>query len=178
MNQLLGMFGLLDFTTSQPILTWHMFWNLRSVHFFNFQIFFFYDQGKPRIPGHTFTCLTWWTSTAIFIMHVKRPYFICLTHCRTFPSLIICKHNCRKMLAAVKFFLHPITTGIQTEKRVGFLIKHFILHWHNTTHNNKSFKWIYLRDGELLKLRHKHAHNNMTPIATVCDRPLPSAGTS
>jgi len=35
MNQVLGAFGLLDFTMLRPFLAWHAFWNLRTVYFFN-----------------------------------------------------------------------------------------------------------------------------------------------
>jgi hypothetical protein len=39
MRQVLGVFGLLDFTMLQPILAWQAFCNLQSVYFFNFQNF-------------------------------------------------------------------------------------------------------------------------------------------
>ena len=40
MSEVLGAFGLLDFTMLGPILAWCAFWNLRTVFFFNFPIFF------------------------------------------------------------------------------------------------------------------------------------------
>jgi hypothetical protein len=40
MSQVLGAFGLLDFTMLQPILARHKFWNLWTVYLFNFPIFF------------------------------------------------------------------------------------------------------------------------------------------
>jgi hypothetical protein len=40
MSQVLSAFGLLDFTMLRPVLPWRAFWNLRTVYFFNFQIFF------------------------------------------------------------------------------------------------------------------------------------------
>jgi hypothetical protein len=39
-GQVLSMFGLLDCTMLWPVLTWQAFWNLRTVYFFNFLIFF------------------------------------------------------------------------------------------------------------------------------------------
>jgi hypothetical protein len=40
MSQVLGLFGLLDFTMLWSVLAWRAFWNLWTVHFFNFPIFF------------------------------------------------------------------------------------------------------------------------------------------
>jgi len=40
MSQLLGAFGLLDYTMLQPVLAWCMFWNLWTVYFFNFPNYF------------------------------------------------------------------------------------------------------------------------------------------
>jgi hypothetical protein len=48
MSQVLGAFGLLDFTMLRPVLAWRAFWNLWTTYFFNFQ-FFFSVRGKPRI---------------------------------------------------------------------------------------------------------------------------------
>jgi hypothetical protein len=36
MSQVLGSFGLLDFTIVRPVLTWRAFWKLWTIHFFNF----------------------------------------------------------------------------------------------------------------------------------------------
>jgi hypothetical protein len=47
MSQILGAFGLLDFTMLAPVLAWRAFWNLWTVYFFNFQIFS--GRGNPRI---------------------------------------------------------------------------------------------------------------------------------
>jgi hypothetical protein len=51
MSQVLGMFGLLDFTMLQPVLAWCAFLNLWTVYFFNFPIFL----GGPRITETTDT---------------------------------------------------------------------------------------------------------------------------
>jgi hypothetical protein len=40
MSQVLSAFGLLDFTMLRPVLAWRAFWNLWTVYFFNFPIFF------------------------------------------------------------------------------------------------------------------------------------------
>ena len=50
MSQVLGAFGLLDFTIVWPVLAWRAFWNLWTVYFFNFPNFFS-GRGKPRIWG-------------------------------------------------------------------------------------------------------------------------------
>jgi hypothetical protein len=47
-SQVLGAFGMLDFTMLRAVLAWRAFWNLRTVHFFNFPIFFCSGYGKPR----------------------------------------------------------------------------------------------------------------------------------
>jgi hypothetical protein len=43
MSEVLGAFGLLDFTMLRPVLAWRAFENLRTVYLFNFQFF-----GGPR----------------------------------------------------------------------------------------------------------------------------------
>ena len=48
MSQVLGAFGLLDFTMIGPVLAWRAFWNLWTVYLFNFPIFFS-GRGKPQI---------------------------------------------------------------------------------------------------------------------------------
>jgi hypothetical protein len=48
MSQVLGAFGLLDFTILRPVLAWRAFWNLWTVYFCNFPIFFS-GRGKLRI---------------------------------------------------------------------------------------------------------------------------------
>ena len=40
MSQVLVAFGLLDFTVLGPVVAWRAFWNLWTVYFFNFTIFF------------------------------------------------------------------------------------------------------------------------------------------
>jgi hypothetical protein len=40
MSQVVGAFGLLEFTMLRPVIAWRAFWDLRTVYFFNFQIFF------------------------------------------------------------------------------------------------------------------------------------------
>ena len=57
MNQVLSAFGLLDFTMSGPVIAGRAFWNLWTVYFFNFSIFFS-GRGKPRIRGSA--CLVYW----------------------------------------------------------------------------------------------------------------------
>jgi hypothetical protein len=39
-SQVLSAFGLLDFVTLGPVLAWSAFWNLWTVYFYNFTIFF------------------------------------------------------------------------------------------------------------------------------------------
>jgi hypothetical protein len=48
MSQVLGAFGLLDFTMLRPVIGCRAFLNLWTVYFFNFLIFFS-CRGKPRI---------------------------------------------------------------------------------------------------------------------------------
>jgi hypothetical protein len=64
MSQVLGAFGLLDFTMLRPILAWRAFWNLWIVYFFKFPTFFS-CCGKPRIlnlqiRGHTYIYVYCW----------------------------------------------------------------------------------------------------------------------
>jgi hypothetical protein len=40
MSRVLGVFGLLGFTTLWPVLAWRAFWNLWAVYFFDFKIYF------------------------------------------------------------------------------------------------------------------------------------------
>jgi hypothetical protein len=55
MGQVLGTFGLPDFTMLRPVLAWRAFLNLSTVYFFNFPFpfpfffFFFPGRGKPQI---------------------------------------------------------------------------------------------------------------------------------
>jgi hypothetical protein len=49
-SQVLGAFGLLDFTILRPVLAWRAFWNLWTVYFFNFPNFFS-GRGNSRIRG-------------------------------------------------------------------------------------------------------------------------------
>lgn len=117
-----------------------------------------------------------WSSLCKFVW----PSFNCLTHCRNFPSLFILgsqmQHKWWRILAVVIFFVSKNPITIQSAKRVGFSIKYFILHWHNMTHHKKSLKRTYLGESELLNLRRKHAHDNVTPMATMHDCPLLSEG--
>jgi hypothetical protein len=53
MCQVLGAFGLLDFTMLRPVLAWRTFWNLRTDPLM-FQ-FFFSGRGKPQIIETTDT---------------------------------------------------------------------------------------------------------------------------
>jgi len=54
MSQVLGAFGLLDFTTLWPVLAWRAFWNLWTVYFFNFPNFFpaAVNRGYGGPPVH------------------------------------------------------------------------------------------------------------------------------
>ena len=54
MSQVLGAFGLLDFTMLRPFLAWRAFWNLWTVHFFNFPNIFS-GRGEPRITETAYT---------------------------------------------------------------------------------------------------------------------------
>jgi hypothetical protein len=48
-SQVLGDFGLLDFNMFRPVFNWRLFWNLRTVYFFNFSLFWGErGRGKPR----------------------------------------------------------------------------------------------------------------------------------
>ena len=57
-SQALGAFRLLDFTILRPVLAWRAFWNLWTVYFFNFPIFFrtVVNRGYGGPP-------VYWTST-------------------------------------------------------------------------------------------------------------------
>ena len=70
MSQILVAFGLLDFTMLRPVLTWHAFWNLWTVYFFNFTNFFqaVVNRGllKPRVLN-----LQMWGSACIYKMHLS-----------------------------------------------------------------------------------------------------------
>jgi hypothetical protein len=50
MSQVLGTFGLLDFTVLWPVLTWRVLRNVRTIYFFNFPIFFS-GHGEPWITN-------------------------------------------------------------------------------------------------------------------------------
>jgi hypothetical protein len=57
-SQVLGAFGLLDFTMLRPVLAWRVCGNLWTIYFFNFPILSS-GHGKPRIlnqwiRGHNF----------------------------------------------------------------------------------------------------------------------------
>jgi hypothetical protein len=58
MCQVLGVFGLLDFTMLRPVLTLCVFWNLRTIYFFNFTIF---------VWGMTVyvICMPWWNARVL-----------------------------------------------------------------------------------------------------------------
>ena len=56
MSQVLGMFGLLVCTMLRPVLAWRAFWNLWTVYFFNFPIFFFFG---PRPTTDNWNCRYW-----------------------------------------------------------------------------------------------------------------------
>jgi hypothetical protein len=64
MSQVMGAFGLLDFTMLRPVLAWRFFWNLWTVYFFNFPIFF-----GPRWTANNWSCGYWisgYGSTSVF----------------------------------------------------------------------------------------------------------------
>ena len=69
MSKLLGAFGLLDFTMLRPVLAWRAFWNLWTVYFFNFPIFFgprpTADNIKPQMLNKRI-----WRSTCIYIFKI------------------------------------------------------------------------------------------------------------
>jgi hypothetical protein len=75
MSQVLGTFGLLNFTMLWPVFAWRAFLNLRTVYFINFQIFS--SHGKRWIlnqqtQGHT--CIA-----RIKIVHIHKVYTLHLT---------------------------------------------------------------------------------------------------
>jgi hypothetical protein len=84
MSQVLGVFGLPDFTMLRPVLAWCTFWNLWTVYFFNF----FSGHGKPRIRGSACTMedtaslhpWCWRSNSSVVLCHVNQ-----LTHCN-FPE--------------------------------------------------------------------------------------------
>jgi hypothetical protein len=49
MSQVLGAFGLLDFTMLWPILAWRAFRNLRTIYFLNYPNFFGPQMLNPQI---------------------------------------------------------------------------------------------------------------------------------
>jgi len=67
MSQVLGTFGLLDFTMLRPILAWRVFLNLWTVYFFNFPNFF---PGRSQ-PWINETADTESTDTAV---HLHNPF--------------------------------------------------------------------------------------------------------
>jgi len=77
MSQVLGAFGLLDFTMLQPVLVWSTFLNLWTVYFFNFQNFIS-CCSQPQITETTDTKSA---DTAvhlyIFFKSIKVSSFMC-----------------------------------------------------------------------------------------------------
>ena len=68
LRQVLGAFGLLDFTTLRPVLAWGEFWDLWTVYFFNFPNFFGQQQtadnrnrgyGGPPVFGNPWLWNNW-----------------------------------------------------------------------------------------------------------------------
>jgi hypothetical protein len=55
MSQVLGAFGLLDFTVLWPVLAWRAFLNLQTDYFFNFPNFSL-GRGQPWIRRSSCTC--------------------------------------------------------------------------------------------------------------------------
>jgi hypothetical protein len=54
MSQVLGAFGLLDFTMLPSVLIWRAFWDVLTFYFFNFPNFIS-GRGRPRIVRSTYT---------------------------------------------------------------------------------------------------------------------------
>ena len=94
MSQVLGAFGLLDFTILRPVLAWRAFLNLLTVYFFNFPNFFS-GRVQPRIrrPTCIFSdlCVKWLTSNNLWGTFLSSLLFVlcdteitpgyCLTYC-------------------------------------------------------------------------------------------------
>ena len=70
MSQVLGAFGLLDFTMLRLVVSWRAFLNLWAVYFFNFPIFFS-ARGQPRIRRST--CITLRTGDTVCITRFNNP---------------------------------------------------------------------------------------------------------
>jgi len=85
MSQVLGRFGLLDFTTLWPVLAWRAFLNLWTVYFFNFPNFFS-GHGQPRILNPqiwrstcictTEMCMWQWSLRAMIHIHTHTQIII------------------------------------------------------------------------------------------------------
>jgi hypothetical protein len=75
MIQVLGAFGLLDFTMLRPILAWGEFWNLWAVYFFNSPIFRAAVNRGYWISGYGGTeSVGWFPAEAIWLPpHCVKP---------------------------------------------------------------------------------------------------------
>jgi hypothetical protein len=86
-SQVPGAYGLLDFTMIRAVLVWRAFWNLWTVYFFNFPIFFFGPRktadnwnrgywilgyGGPPVYGTAHYCTILIPQYCIF--YVYRPF--------------------------------------------------------------------------------------------------------
>jgi hypothetical protein len=96
MSQVLGMFGLLDFTMLQPVFTWHVFWNLWTVYIFNFSIFFF----GPWWTADDWNCGYW--------IHGYRGLLV-FVHCLLCCNCIWSKSGSLNLLEILKCYIGTFT---------------------------------------------------------------------
>jgi hypothetical protein len=106
MSQVLGAFGLQDFTMLRPALAWRAFWILWTVYLFNFTIFFS-GRGKPRILNQRIwrhDCLSFLQKYDIEMLFSNKdflhliffythlgPIFIFIIIYHDFPNIVIMK---------------------------------------------------------------------------------------
>jgi hypothetical protein len=74
MSQVLGTFGLLDFTVLRSVLAWLVFLTLRTVYFFNFP--FFSGRGEPQVLNQWI-----WGHICIFSRLISAPVQL-KSHCQ------------------------------------------------------------------------------------------------
>jgi hypothetical protein len=123
MSQLLGAFGLLDFTMLRPFLAWHAFWNLWNVYFFNFQIFI---SGRGEMPITETTdaesvdtgawlCLIFWKYIEVLFGVISHEICRCLYKrcrnitCRTVQHIFLNEDRVPAKAYCVSASLHNIT---------------------------------------------------------------------
>jgi len=91
MSQVLGAFGLLDFTMLQLVLAWRAFWNLWTVYFFNFPFFF----GPPWTAdkGACLYCIFLKRDTTVIELAMRRLWNILhITFCT--PQWVVLEVMC------------------------------------------------------------------------------------